>query len=87
MNNNLEGSVRISIVIPCRNELSSIGDLINFLLKRVGNDCEIIVADGRSDDGTKELLDSIALREQRVIVLDNPRMHTSSSLTMDIRKA
>ena len=87
MNNNRDQSIRISVVIPCRNEISTIGDLIGFLLKRTGENCEIIVADGSSDDGTKELLDSIASREWRVIVLNNPRMHTSSGLNAAIRRA
>lgn len=79
--------MRISIVIPCRNEVSTIGDIIRFLLERTGKDCEIIVADGKSDDGTKDLLDSIASRERRVSVINNPRMHTSSGLNAAIRRA
>jgi succinoglycan biosynthesis protein ExoA len=74
-------------VIPCRNEVSTIGAIIGFLLKRTGEDCEIIVADGKSDDGTKDLLDSIASREPRVIVINNPRMHTASGLNAAIRRA
>ena len=74
-------------MIPCRNEVSTIGNIIRFLLERTGKDCEIIVADGKSDDGTKELLDSIASRERRVSVINNPRMHTSSGLNAAIRRA
>ncbi len=57
------------------------------LLEMTGDETEIIVADGRSDDGTREYLDSLSLREKRVIVIDNPLLHASGGLNAAIKKS
>lgn len=53
---------RVSIVIPCRNERAHIGQCLDSILKQQEPEggFEIIVADGMSDDGTREILERIA---------------------------
>jgi glycosyltransferase involved in cell wall biosynthesis len=62
---------RVSIVIPVRNEVSTITATIDACLgQRYDGDIEIVVADGGSDDGTGEVLASY--RDRGVRVIDNP---------------
>jgi len=72
----------ISIVIPCRNERTLIGRAVDSLLgQKTGNDrIEVLVADGRSDDGTREILQARAKRDRRLRILDNPERRTPSAL-------
>jgi glycosyltransferase involved in cell wall biosynthesis len=50
-------------------------------------DLEILVADGMSDDGTRELLLQLRQDDSRIIVIDNPRRIVSVGLNLAIRSA
>jgi succinoglycan biosynthesis protein ExoA len=82
-----ERAIHASIVIPCRNEVSSIAGLLHFLLETGGRDCEVIVADGMSDDGTRDILRDLSMRHPRIVVVDNPKRSTSAGLNLAIRRA
>jgi glycosyltransferase involved in cell wall biosynthesis len=49
----------ISIVVPCRNEGKSIAEVLDSILAQdlAGFDWEILIADGMSDDGTRDILE------------------------------
>lgn len=68
----------ISAVVACRNEAAHIERCVRSLLAAdyPADRLEIIVADGRSDDGTRELVGAIAAGEPRVRLVDNPRRIT-----------
>lgn len=79
-----EDSVLISIIVPCRNEgvlvERAIGSLLN---QQIGDDrIELLVADGASDDGTREILEGIAREDPRLRVLENPDRRTPSALRL-----
>lgn len=60
-------------VIPCLNEREHIAGLIQHLLDDDGwADPLVVVADGGSTDGSREIVAEIAARDPRVRLLDNP---------------
>ncbi|MBV6623524.1 MAG: glycosyltransferase family 2 protein [Rivularia sp. (in: Bacteria)] len=48
--------MKLSVVIPCYNELGTIGEVIEAVKKSPIKDCEIIIVDDCSKDGTRDLL-------------------------------
>jgi succinoglycan biosynthesis protein ExoA len=78
--------MKISVIIPCRNEKRHIGRFLDSVLTQdlePGWELEILVADGLSDDGTRE-----ALRQYRhVRVIDNPGRIVSTGLNAAIGAA
>jgi glycosyltransferase involved in cell wall biosynthesis len=76
----------VSVVVPCRNERRFIGALVESL---AANDYpadrrEILVVDGMSDDGTREVLAELAPRHPELRVLDNPDRITPIALNRGI---
>ncbi len=86
---NANGRPRVSIVMPCRNEAAYIGACLesvlatDYPLDRV----EVLVADGRSDDGTREIVERCAAQHPCVRLLDNPARITPAALNTAIRIA
>lgn len=70
----------ISVVMPVRNEVDFIAGTIDQLLAQdyPKDRFEIIVADGMSDDGTREIVRRVAVAERRVRLLDNPKRRSSA---------
>ncbi len=80
----------ISIVVPCRNEAGYIDAFLDSALAQVlpeGVSLEVLVADGCSDDGTRERLTQRAASEPRLRVIDNPARITSAALNAAIAAA
>src|SRR5206468_12626347 len=79
----------VSIVIPCRNEAAFIGECLDTLL---ANDYpserrEIFVVDGRSQDGTREIVERYAVNSANVQLLDNERGTIPTAMNIGIRSA
>ncbi|HVO96435.1 MAG TPA: glycosyltransferase family 2 protein [Bryobacteraceae bacterium] len=75
----------VSVIVPCRNEFSFIGGCLDSILTSdYPGPLEVIVADGMSSDGTRELLQSRASRDPRVRVIDNPERATPSAMNCAI---
>jgi glycosyltransferase involved in cell wall biosynthesis len=86
---NVNGRPRVSIVMPCRNEAAYIGPCLDSIL---ATDypldlVEVLVADGRSDDGTREIVERCVARHPCVRLLDNPARITPAALNTAIRAA
>src|SRR6187399_3090677 len=77
----------VSVIVPCRNERGHIREFLDSLLAQdLDPDCEveILVADGMSDDGTREILREIAAIHSNVRIADNPGRIVSTGLNAAI---
>jgi succinoglycan biosynthesis protein ExoA len=82
------GEVLVSVLVPVLDEASNIRDSVAAMLaQRVDGPIELLLADGGSGDGTRELLDELAAGDHRVRVLENPRGWTPSGLNVCLRHA
>ena len=79
----------VSIIMPVRNETASIVPCLQAVLAQdyPALAFEVIIADGMSDDGTREKVHELAHRDKRVRLIDNPRHFVSSGLNAAIRAA
>jgi succinoglycan biosynthesis protein ExoA len=80
---------RVSIIIPCLNEIRHIRGCVESILRQEepGGGYEVIVADGMSNDGTREALAELVARDKRLYVVDNPGRIASTGLNAAIRAA
>lgn len=77
----------ISVIVPCRNEKRHIREFLDSLLAQEidpGCDVEILVADGMSDDGTRDILREVAAVHPNVRIADNPGRIVSTGLNAAI---
>jgi GT2 family glycosyltransferase len=80
---------RISVVVPVRNEAAFIGRTLTQLLEQdyPRDRFEVLVADGRSTDGTPRLVEELAARHANLRLLDNPRRWSSAGRNRAVRAA
>ena len=81
----------MSIVIPCRNETEFIELFLAGVLSQEipanKEAFEVLVAEGMSDDGTREKIQALASRDPRIRLIDNPERIVSTGLNRAIREA
>lgn len=80
----------VSIIVPCRNESDFIDRFIYNVLEQEippDDEIEILIADGASDDGTREQLEKLAAQDDRLVILDNPSQIVSAGLNLAIRRS
>ena len=83
-----EQEPEITIVIPVRNERAFIDATLDSVLRqRLSHEFEVVVAEGRSSDGTRELLEARAGTEPRLKIVDNPSGATPSALNRALEAA
>ena len=79
----------VSIVVPCRNERDHIEAALQSILAQdppLGG-FEVIVADGMSSDGTRDILDSLAREDPRLRIIDNPGLSAPCARNVGIRES
>ncbi|MDX2343809.1 MAG: glycosyltransferase family 2 protein [Acidimicrobiia bacterium] len=75
----------VSIVIPVRNEATGIRATVESIVAQdYSGDIEVVIADGMSTDGTRDILDQISAKEGRVRFVDNPSGRTPNGLNIAI---
>lgn len=81
--------IQVSVVVPCRNEIRFIRGFLESLASQdtAGMSVEILVADGMSADGTRDVLDAFERTFPGLRVLDNPGKIASTGLNAAIRNA
>lgn len=79
----------LSVIILCRNERLHIEACVRSILaqERPSEGMEVIVADGLSDDGTREILEGLAKQHPELRVVDNPLRITPCAMNAGIRAA
>ena len=66
--------MRLSVIIPCRNEVRYIQECIEAIYSNdlpFGIELSVIVVDGMSDDGTRELVQETAKSHTKLFLIDN----------------
>lgn len=77
----------LSVVIPCWNAASFIGEAIDSVLPALSEWDEVLVQDGSSTDGTIDLLTSRYGHDARVRVISEPDGGQSDALNRAVRRA
>ncbi len=81
--------IHVSVVVPCRNEVRFICRFLDSVRSQdsAGIDLEILIADGMSDDGTREILNRYEQNCPRLRVIENQAKIASTGLNAAIRAA
>jgi glycosyltransferase involved in cell wall biosynthesis len=77
----------ISVVIPCRNEAKAIEATVQAILKSDYPNLEILVVDGMSEDGTRDILARMTQMDSRVRRIDNPKKLTPYAFNLGVKNA
>lgn len=79
----------VTVLVPCRNEAPYIAGCLDSILRSEypADRFEVLVVDGRSEDGTRVIVEDYAARHRAVQLLDNPRRITPVALNIGIRAA
>lgn len=79
----------ISVIVPVRNEGPFIASTLEQILRQdyPADGYEIIVADGRSTDSTRQIVSAMARRHPNVRLVDNPKCWSSAGRNAAIRVA
>jgi succinoglycan biosynthesis protein ExoA len=82
-------SPAVSVILPCRNERDSIETCLRSIRAQEppSGGFEVIVSDGMSDDGTREILKRFDAQDSSVRVIDNPGRIVSTGLNEAIKVA
>ena len=80
---------RVTVILPCRNEAAHISACLDSILGSAhpAERLEVLVVDGMSDDGTRELIEQYAKTYPRIRMLDNPNRVVPTALNIGIRAA
>lgn len=79
----------ITVIVPCRNEAKFIAQCLDSILaNNYPQEClEVLVVDGMSDDGTRDVIQAYASKYSFIRLLDNQKKITPSALNIGIQSA
>ncbi|MGH7515380.1 MAG: glycosyltransferase family 2 protein [Gemmatimonadales bacterium] len=79
----------MSVVIPCRNEAGHVGRCLDSILSSDYplDRLEVVIADGMSDDGTREVVARYVAMHPSITMIDNPKRITPCGMNLAIRAA
>ncbi|MBV9122358.1 MAG: glycosyltransferase, partial [Planctomycetes bacterium] len=79
----------VSVVVPCRNEAANIEACLRSILAQEDppGGMEVLVADGMSQDGTREKIAELTRGDVRVRLIDNPGRIVPTGLNAAIQAA
>ena len=80
--------VDVSVLVPVLNEADGIRDAVGSMRAQTfPGRVEFLLIDGRSDDGTRAILEELAREDDRIRVLDNPQRGIPQALNIGLRRA
>lgn len=84
-----EPELLVSIIIPARNEVAHIESCLQSILAQnpIEGGFEILVVDGMSEDGTRNLVHQMASNDPRVQLLDNPMGIVPAAMNIGVQSA
>jgi succinoglycan biosynthesis protein ExoA len=79
----------ITIAMPCLNEAGFIEGCLRAVQAQTypRDRVEVLVADGGSSDGTRDILERLAAEDRRIRVIDNPKRIQAAGVNRAIREA
>jgi succinoglycan biosynthesis protein ExoA len=81
-------AVDVSVLIPVRNEAAHLRAVAGAMqAQELDGTFELLFVDGRSEDGSRAILEELAAADPRVRVLDNPARRTPHALNLALRAA
>jgi succinoglycan biosynthesis protein ExoA len=87
-NRAFEGAVDVSVLVAVLNEEAFIRETVAAMQgQRFDGEIEFLFMEGGSEDGTREILESLAAEDPRIHVLDNPARQLASALNLGLRNA
>ena len=90
---NMENHPFVSVILPIRNEADRIETVLNAVIDQTypSDRMEILVVDGMSDDGTREVVKTLianrAAAEPAIQLIDNPAKIVPTAMNLGIREA
>ena len=84
-----KNNLKVSVIIPCRNEEKFIGQCIDSILSQdyPKNKIEILVIDGMSEDRTREIIKNYQKKYKFIRIISNERKITPVALNVGIKNA
>jgi len=81
--------LHVSVILPCRNEARNIRSTLESVVASdfPKDQLELLVVDGQSDDGTREIVFEFSKRHPWITLLDNVRRITPSAMNIGIQSA
>ena len=78
---------KVSIIIPCHNEEAYIGECLNSIIidDFPKDNLEVIVVDGMSEDGTRDIIKGYSKKVSFIKRLDNPQKVTPCAFNIGIK--
>ena len=85
----MENKLFVSVIVPCRNEIRFIEKCLDSIIAQdyPKDKLEILVVDGISKDGTREIVKNYSNKYPFVKLLDNPKKIAPSAMNIGIKEA
>lgn len=77
----------ISVICPTLNEAKHIAKVLDFFIQAMPDDKELIIADGGSTDGTREIVKQWLNKYGNIHLIDNPHKYVPFGLNLAIKKS
>lgn len=80
---------KVTVIMPCRNEAKYIAACLDSILANAypKDLLEVLVIDGMSNDGTRDIVQRYCDKHPNIRMLDNPKKFVPSALNLAIREA